>query len=188
MASVATRGRSGTVFLCALLWAVGAFRAAAPEADASPPLVSSEAVYAAFTINLTRFISWPENGLGPAGTPFVIGTFPRDPINDDLDSAVRGEQVQGHPIRTIRLHSVADALRCQVVYVSRGSVDIGSVLATTRHRPILTVSDADGFLAQGGHVRFVPLPSRTALRISAENLRASGLEARAQLLRLATNP
>lgn len=173
---------------CLLLAAAGVFRAAAPDAEATPPRPTTESVYAAFTLNLTRFITWPESALGPEGAPFVIGTFPRDPINDELDAAVQGESVSGHPVRTIRLHSLAEVRNCQIVFFSRGIVDPAAVLARTQHRAVLTISDSDEFLALGGHVRFVPQPAHIGLKISAVNLRASGLEARAQLLRIAASP
>ncbi len=160
---------------------------AAPAAT-SGARASSQAVYAAFTVNLTRFITWPEDALGPAGTPFVIGTFLRDPINAELDDAVRGEIVAGHPVRTVRLRSLNDVRDCQLIFISRGVADPAAVLARVQHRPILTVSDTDGFLALGGHVRFVPQQAHIRLEISAENLRACALEARAQLLRIAATP
>lgn len=163
-------------------------RSASPQLTAASPRASAEAVYAAFTVNLTRFITWPDSDLGPNGAPFLIGTFPRDPINRELDQAVSGETVNGHPVRTIRLRDVNDVARCRVVFVSRGAANLRAVLDHAAHRPILTVSDAEGFLSLGGHVRFVPEPPHTRLEISAVNLRASGLQARAQLLRIANSP
>lgn len=155
---------------------------------ADGPMANLEAVYAAFTVNLTRFITWPAKALGPPGTPFLIGTFPFDPINVELDQAVRGEAVAGHPLATIRLNSPRDVTRCRVVFVSRGVADLAQVLAWTAGRPILAVSDAEGFLRAGGHVRFIAAPPHTRLEISAANLKGSGLQAQAQLLRLASPP
>lgn len=157
-------------------------------AEPAAPIASTEAVYAAFTINLTRFITWPGNALGGNGTPLIIGTFPRDPINGELDAAVKGEAVEGHPLQTLRLRSLNDVAKCHVVFVSRGAADPAAVLARLERRPVLTISDADGFLNLGGHVRFVAQASNTRLQISAVNLKACGLEARAQLLRIAATP
>lgn len=157
------------------------------ESTPPPAVANSEAVYAAFTVNLARFITWPESAFAAKGAPFVIGTFPRDPINAQLDAAVRGESVDGHPMQTMRLHSPDDLAKCHVVFISKNLVRAG-LLARVANRPVLAVSDADDFLEIGGHVRFVPQPSRTRLRIAVENLKASGLEARAQLLRLAAAP
>lgn len=175
------------VGVAAIAAGVGGAPSPAEAAQASA-VATREAVYAAFTVNLTRFISWPDAALGPAGQPFLIGTFPRDPINGQLDAAVQGEEVSGHPVRTIRLHSFEDIRRCQVVFFSHGMANPRQVLARALGRPILTVSDTGDFLSLGGHVRFVPEASRIGLRISAINLRSSGLQARAQLLRLAASP
>lgn len=177
-----------TVSAAVLFCAAGVFRATVPVARGAAPLPSTNAVYAAFIVNLTRFISWPVEPGQPPDAPFVIGTFPRDPINEELDAAVRGEVLNGRPVHTVRLRSVEDVQRCQVVFVSRGVVDVAAVLARAERRAILTISDVDGFLRLGGHVRFVPQPTGTVLRVSVENLRTSGLEARAQLLRIATGP
>lgn len=175
-------------FTAALVLSGGTTVRPALATASAGPRANAEAVYAAFTVNLTRFITWPESDLGPSGTPFLIGTFPRDPINRELDLAVTGEEVNGHPVRTIRLRDLNDVGRCQVVFVSRGIGNARALLERAEHRPILTVSDADDFLALGGHVRFVPDPPHTRLEISAVNLHASGLQARAQLLRIANSP
>src|SRR4051812_49412650 len=58
-------------------------------AGAAPTVVTTPAIYAAFTLNLTRFITWPEGAFPSKTAPLVIGTFPRDPINDALDEAAK---------------------------------------------------------------------------------------------------
>jgi hypothetical protein len=148
--------------------------------------VGTQAVYAAFTLNLTRFVIWPETAFADAQAPLVIGTFPRDPINEHLDPAAEKEAAHERPIRTIRIQSLDDVSRCHVIFVPKNHPRAASVLERARGRPILTVGDADGFLDLGGHVRFVPQPSHTTLRVSVENLKASGLIGRSQLLRLAS--
>lgn len=170
----------------ALLAVTGAPWASRAQA-AEPALANTQAVYAAFTLNLLRFITWPEGTFPSADAPFVIGTFPRDPVNEALDEAVKGEKVETHPVTTMRIQSLDDVAKCHVIFLSRG-LTRPAVLARVANKPILTVSDADSFLELGGHVRFVPQPSGTRLRMSVPNLKASGLESRAQLLRLAAVP
>jgi hypothetical protein len=139
-------------------------------------------------VNLTRFVSWPEGWFSRRDAPIVIGSFPRDAINDALDDAVKGESVEGHPLRTMRIQSLDDLTKCHVVFLSKNNATRPAVLARVAHKPVLTVSDAEGFLELGGHVRFEARPPHILPRISAENLKASGLEARSQLLRLAALP
>lgn len=155
---------------------------------AQPAIVSTQAVYAAFTLNLTRFVTWPANTFASEDEPLVIGTFPRDPINAELDAAVRDEMVNRHPIKTLRLQSLEDIAKCHVIFVSRGQGRQNAVLERCAGRPILTIGDADGFLELGGHVRFVAQAPHIRLSISPANLKASSLEARAQLLRIAAAP
>ena len=178
--------------LCVSLLAlagVTAYRAATPAASAAPsPAFDKQAVYAAFTLNLTRFISWPETAFPAPGSPLVIGSFSRDPINASLDAAVRGESVDGHPLRTIRIQTLEDVGRCHLVFLAKGNALQAAVLRGCAGKPILTVSDADGFIELGGHVGFVPQATHIRLSISATNLKSSRLEARSQLLRGAAKP
>jgi hypothetical protein len=170
----------------ALLLAASAIGAGADRSAAPPStLVNTQAIYAAFTINLAHFITWPEGSFPAKDSPLIIGTFPRDPINEDLDESAQGEVVDGHPIKTMRIESLDDLAKCHVLFLSKNLANRNAVLARVVRRPILTVSDIDGFLEIGGHVRFVARGSRTDLAASPENLKASGLQARAQLLRLA---
>lgn len=166
-------------FAVLLLLFAGGLRAA------SAPPVSPYAVYAAFTVNLTRFITWPESVLPAPDSPIVIGTFARDPLNAELDAAVRDEVVNGHPLRVIRLQRPEDVAKCHVVFFAKDTPRLAQVLAASVGKPILTISDAEGFGSLGGHVRFVPQPPNIKLSISVVNLKASGLEARSQLLRIA---
>ena len=148
-------------------------------------MVAQPTIYAAFIVNITRFIQWPDTAFATPNAPLVIGTFPKDAINEELDNAVLGEASGAHPLKTIRVETLADLAKCHVLYLSGSREEWRTAVAHAERKPILTISDADGFLELGGHVRFIPRPSRTQLRINVESLRASGLQARAQLLRLA---
>lgn len=178
--------------LCAVALAlagVTAYRAATPVAIAAQsPAVDRQAVYAAFTLNLIRFISWPATSFPAPEAPLVVGSFPRDPINASLDAAVQGESADGHPLRTIRIQTLEDVGRCHLVFLGRGNALQAAVLQACAGKPILTVSDAEGFIELGGHVGFVPQAAHMRLNISATNLKSSRLEARSQLLRVAAKP
>lgn len=181
-----SRTRERRAGLTVLVLALAAMVPLASAPAAMPSVASTQAVHAAFTLNLTRFITWPETAFGGPEAPLVIGTFPRDPVNAELDRAARGETVNGHPVRTMRLQSLDDLAKCHVVFLSQNNPRQAAVLQQAARKPILLIGDGEGFLELGGHVRFVPQPPRIGLRISVDNLKASGLEARAQLLRLAT--
>lgn len=184
--AILTRTRwAGVCAIALALAGAGAFCAEAADASKSPGIVSTPAIYAAFTLNLTRFVTWPESSFADPAAALVIGTFPRDPINEHLDAAAAKEKFNDRPIRTIRLQSLNDVTKCHVIFVPKSYNRQAAVLQRAAGKPILTIGDAEGFLELGGHVRFVPQPPHTRLKISVDNLKASGLAGRSQLLRLA---
>lgn len=160
--------------------------AAAGSAGAQP--ADRASVYAAFTLNVARFVSWPPATFPAADSPLVIGTAEHDPINPALDHAAGLEPVNGHPVRTIRIRGLEDLAACHVVFLSEDTPRQPAILARLKDLPVLTIGDSPGFLELGGHVGFVRRASRVAIKVEPRHLKASGLEARAQLLRLAETP
>lgn len=184
--AILNRMRLAGVWAILLAFAgAGEIFAATSTTQNAPALVSTPEIYAAFTLNLTRFVTWPEASFADPTAALVIGTFPRDPINEHLDRLSAKEKFNDRPIRTIRLQSLDDVAKCHVIFVPKNHPRQASVLQRAAGKPILTIGDADGFLELGGHVRFVPQPPHTRLKISVNNLKASGLTGRSQLLRLA---
>lgn len=185
--AILRRLRQAVAGLVALTLAAPAPLGAANSPAGAKPraIVSTQAVYAAFTLNLTRFVSWPESAFAEPEAALMIGTMPRDPINAHLDAAAKLERFNNRPIRTIRIRNMDDVAKCHVIFMPKNHPRQAAVLERAAGKPILTISDAEGFLALGGHVQFVPQPPHTKLKVSVENLKASGLAGRSQLLRLA---
>jgi len=182
MAVLSAKFSPGLLVLAGWLGLCGTTPAAAAP---SSGVVAQQSVYAAFVVNITRFVLWPETAFRSVDEPIVIGTFERAAINDELDRAVQGERVGARPLKTLRIHSLDDLARCQAVYLEGADPQQNAVLSRIAGRPVLAIGDGDGFLELGGHIRFVPKPPRTQLRIRLANLRSSGLQVRSQLLRLA---
>lgn len=162
---------------------LGALSAAAACARAQP--ADRSTVHAAFTLNIARFITWPDDAFASRDAPLVIGTAERDPVNPALDHAAGLEPIHGRPVRTRRIRSLEDLAECHLIFLSEDTPQQPSILARVKDRPVLTIGASPGFLELGGHVAFVTRSSRVALRVSPGHLKSSGLEARAQLLRLA---
>jgi hypothetical protein len=101
-----------------------------------------------------------------------------------LDEVVRGEQINGHPLRVQRFRSPADIDRCQILFIDRSeSGRIGQILAALNGRNTLTVSQADGAAERGVMIQFATENSRIRLRINVESARAAGLTISSKLLR-----
>jgi hypothetical protein len=148
-------------------------RGAVPEAELKSVLL----------FHLSQFVSWPPPG---ESQPFKIGVLGPDELGEDLDQAVRGEQIHGRSIAVVRSAQAADLVDCQIVFVSsRARETLPHIAQTLKGMPALLVGDSDDFLDKGGMVNFALRPNhKIQLEVQLDRLRASGLNMSAQLLRI----
>jgi hypothetical protein len=145
---------------------------------------SEDQVEAVFVYNFSRFVTWPPQDFAQPGEPFVIGILGTDPFGAHLDEVVRGEQINGHPLRVQRFRSIAEMEHCQILFIDRSENErIGEILAALNGRSTLTVSQADGAAERGVMIQFATENSRIRLRINVESARAAGLTISSNLLR-----
>ena len=97
-----------------------------------------------------------------------------------------GERLGERPIQVRRYHRIADLEECQILFISRSESErVPEILSSVKNRPVLTVSDADGFANQGGMIQFVTDKSRIRLRINLDAAEAANLTISSKLLRVA---
>jgi hypothetical protein len=166
--------------LCATILAIAA---------ACPPAGADELEYsvkAQVIERFTRFIDWPAQSFAGPDAPFVLCTIGSSPIDPYLERVAQ-RRVKERRTELRRLKAGADAGGCHLVFIAPSERPrLKQILAKVSGKPIVTVGDSDGFAREGvlinltldedGHVRF---------EISSSELRKSGLNVSAQLLRLA---
>lgn len=143
---------------------------------------------AVLLFNLARFVEWPPEAFATIETPIVIGILGRDPFGKVLDDVVRAESIDGRPVVVQRYSDASKIGRCHILFISRSEgAQLPSVINRLKGKPILTVSDIEDFaLHKGGMVRFYETDEKKIrIRIHLGNLKASGLNASAKLLRVA---
>lgn len=179
--------RTGTKY--AAWWLALAFVAAVagPQRAAAQTAPSPEhQVEAVFLYHFTRFVTWPPRAFGDAQAPLVVGVLGDDPFGAYLDDVLRGESVNGVPLAARRFRRIDDVGPCLILFVSReGAGRLDAILPHLEGRPVLTVSDAEGFARAGGMVEFVREQGKIGLRINVDAARAAGLTISSKLLRLA---
>jgi hypothetical protein len=149
----------------------------------SPP---QHEVQAVFLLNLTRFIRWPDAAFAADDAPMIIGLLHDDPVATALGEATRHEMAGRHPITVRRIHTAADIDGCHLIFFAKADLtDAAQMLTSLRAKPVLTVSDADGFLPLGGHVQLFNRAGQVKLRLDLKNLKRADLSASAPLLRVA---
>ncbi len=159
---------------------------AGPGLAAQTARAAEYQVKAVFLFNFAQFVDWPAEAPADADTTLVIGVLGDDPFGGVLDQTVRDERLAGRPFQVRRYQSVDEIKICHILFISRseGGRPEG-ILARLKHRPILTVSDADGFAERGGMIRFVTDRSRIKLQVNLEAAEAADLTISSKLLRVA---
>jgi hypothetical protein len=141
-------------------------------------------VKAVFLYNFSHFVEWPPQAFSASNIPFVIGILGGDPFGDRLDEAVRGEQIDQHPLVIRRMRNIGELGDCQILYIDRSEgARLPQILAALDHRRTLTVSDVEGASERGVMIQFTTESNRIRLRINVESARAAGLTISSKLLR-----
>ena len=179
--------RAAAAWLCPPLLMTVLTLALTPGTARAQTAISKEyQIKAVFLFNFAQFVQWSETNFPAAGTPFCIGVLGDDPFNTFLDETVRGENIKGHPLTIQRYRNVDEVKECQILFISRSeSGSMGQILARLKGRNILTVGDADGFLKNGGDIRFATEQNKIHLRVSVEAAKSTNLVISSKILRLA---
>ena len=141
---------------------------------------------AVFLFNFAQFVDWPPEAFPDSQAPLVIGVLGDDPFGGFLDETVRGEHLGGRPFEIRRSQSVDEIKPCLLLFISQSEGNrVEEILASLKHRPILTVSDGDGFAGRGGMIQFVTDRNRIRLKINLRAAQGANLTISSKLLRVA---
>jgi hypothetical protein len=141
-------------------------------------------VEAAYLYNFGKFVNWPAE---PPAAPFSICVL-GDDFAKTLDSLIANESIQGRKIAARRLSSVADADRCQILFLGVSEESrLTKDMAALKGKPILTVSSLPRFLDEGGNIQFLMQNNRVRFAINLAAAEKSGLTLSSELLKVAVS-
>ncbi len=150
------------------------------------PVAGEYKVKSVFLFNFTQFVEWPADAFADDDVPLVIGVVGGDPFGNFLDETIRGERLQNHPLVVRRYESVSEIETCHILFIATSNRQfIRQTLAQMKSKPVLTVSDSDGFARMGGMIALENEGGRVALKINAAAVNDSRLVVSSKLLRLA---
>ncbi len=143
-------------------------------------------VKAVFLFNFTQFVEWPPASFASDQAPFVIGVLGENPFGSYLEDVVSGEKMNGHPLVVYHYKNLEEIKTCHILFINKVEINIlRDILAGLKGKNILTVSDAPGFLEQGGMIRFFAKNNKIQLQINLDAAKAADLVISSKLLRLA---
>jgi hypothetical protein len=171
---------------CLFLRATIALFLLAPAVFAAADAPTEYQVKAVFVYNFSHFVDWPAKAFAAPGEPFIIGILGDDPFGARIDEAVRGEQINGHPLVVSRFHRADELGDCRILFIAPSEgAQLPQIVAALTHGNTLTVSDMPRSAERGVMIQFVTENNRIRLRINAESARAAGLTINSNLLRSA---
>lgn len=139
-------------------------------------------VKAAMLVNFTKFVEWPE-----ASGPLVIGVVGRDPFGAALETVIREQRSGPGRQIVVRRESQLPKEPVQVLFIARSERRrMAELLVQLAGRPILTVSDAEGFARLGGMIEFTMDDDRVRFGCNAKAAQKAGVRISSRLLNLAT--
>ena len=143
-------------------------------------------VKAVFVFNFTHFVKWPSHAFPDARAPFVIGVFGKELVSY-LQEAVEGEKMEGHPLVVRSFENLKKMETCHIIFIEkRHASSIRKIIAELIDKPVLTVSDADNFMEDGGMIQLYDDNEKIRLEINPKKSEESSLTVSAKLLNLAT--
>ena len=142
-------------------------------------------VKAAFLFHFAQLVIWPADAPS-ADKSLGVCTVGDDPFHGALETEVEGKTVGSRTMHIRHLKLTEDLRECQIVFAGKEEdKHISSLIATLGNAPVMTVGENDGFLQQGGIIRFCLEDNRVRFEINLEAAERARLRISSRLLLLA---
>ena len=122
---------------------------------------------------------------GDASAPLRVCLLGQSSSTEGLDT-IAGKNVHSRQIAISALGRIDELGACHVVYISKTeAANLPAILDRLSQRPVLTVSDIDGFAAAGGMITLKTVDNRMRFTVNLYAMRSGALTLSPQVLRLA---
>lgn len=172
--AAADRGllRAAAAALGLALWMAAAHAGAGPRGEYE--------VKVAFLVHFARLVEWPDSA--PEDEPFVIGVLG---VPEAVREGPRESHVSGRPVLVRRIAGADQVGGCRIVFVAAAERERTREMLAAAAQDVLTVGEAEGFLEDGGMIRFFEDDRKIRFEIEPSAAEAAGLRISSRLLRLA---
>lgn len=157
----------------------------APQSARAQTTSREYQIKAVFLFNFLQFVEWPSSVFSNDGAPIRIGILGDDPFGSALDETVQSETIHNRKLVVQRSHRLEELKDCQLVFICKSeSRRMDEILPLLDARPVLTVSEFEGFARHGGIIAFYPEGKKVRFEINASLAQRQGLKMSSQLLSL----
>jgi hypothetical protein len=149
--------------------------------------VTESSLKAAFIYSFAKFTEWPQEVL-PSTAIFSACVLGDSPIRNALERTVKGRLLLGRGISVSQVQLDGKLRSCHLLYVSGvTAAQVTAVVAAVRGAPVLTISDVDDFVRQGGIAQMFVENGKMRFDLNLEVAKRSRLDLSSKLLVLAAH-
>jgi hypothetical protein len=169
----------GSAFrLCAIHFAILLLTIASIPAQVQ----EERSVKAAYVLNLTRYVEWPQQS-----KELIIGFLGDGPMGTTLKKLLDGRTSDLRVIRVVLSPTDTELQSCNMVYIADPSPKkIHTTLDKLYDKAVLTVGDSESFARDGGMVGLVRVGDEVKIHINLRAAQDVGLIISSRLLDLST--
>lgn len=150
----------------------------------SQTVVNEAQLKSAYIISILNYVRWPNKY--PSKVRKVC-IYSENPFDNFLENFAK-QSISENKYPTVISYpsNISQINECDVIYISRSSEnELPDFLKVAKDNSILTISDIDGFCAEGGMIEFVSKKNRIKLHINYHSTKDAELEMSSLLLELA---
>jgi hypothetical protein len=146
-------------------------------------------IEAAYLYNFARFVAWPSQAFPSTNAPMVIGVLGDNVFGNSLQHIINNRKINGHALQFVQFDTVTAATNCEILFISASEKNhLSKILVQLQGTSILTVSEADNFIGDGGMIYlFIDEENKVRFQINNDAARKAGLTISSKLLSLAAN-
>jgi len=141
---------------------------------------------AAYILNFSYFAEWPKNTVQSSkNTPFIITVFGKNPFKKKLENIIKKKrkELKGKTIifkYTDKLENVSNS---NIIFIaSSEKLNISKIIAYVRGKPILTISDTEGYDNKGVMINMVKKGSKVKFNVNLKEAYNSKIHISSRLL------
>jgi hypothetical protein len=144
-------------------------------------------IKAAFVAKFPGYIEWPAGAFTGSDSPILILVAGAEALESELELAVAGRVVGERSLKIQRTAAAGSPPDCHVLVIGRGLERgrTGELLAWSRGKPILTVTENDRGQHPASVINFIEVDRRIRFDISRDAAERNGLRLGGQLLGVA---
>jgi YfiR/HmsC-like len=133
------------------------------------------------------FVEWPEEtAIDDTTKPFIVTIIGKNPFGQILDSYYENRTIKDKKVIIILISSIDNIKDCHMLFICGSEKKIlTKILEYTKDKPILTISDSQGFAHKGVHINMYNSGNKIRFEINQTAAKESGLYISYLLLNLA---